>query len=227
MTGAKMTLDRPQIILSALIILSIITIATVLIIFLSNKSCKFTDIEPLQNLYNLNLMNSNDNQTLVGFAGYLMLTKVGVERKFLPLNPKSIQVFGDSDRRSIVLATDCAEINIKIWKTISGVPNESARYNIVRLSMIFTYYDGQDIICSTKKLDLSYETNTHYSCRELNSHPCLARVSSTNPSEGDYIEVARLNLGLEVETDRDISDTKPGIFSKTTTHCPDGNWLSP
>lgn len=183
------------------------------------------DFEPSQNLYNLHLMSSCDNQTLVGFAGYLMLSRTGVERKFLPLTPRSIEVFGDSDRRSIVLATDCAEISIKIWKTTKAA-NGRPKYTIVRLSAVFTDYDGQVIMCSTKKLDLSYDTSTHYSCREMNSYPCLARALIANPSESDYIEVARINLGLEIETDRD-SNTQPGIFSKVTTHCPDGNWLSP
>lgn len=220
-----MNIERSHIVFGALAILSIVAIITVFIGLSINRSCQFIDVEPYQNLYNLHLMDSDNNQTLVGFAGYLMLLKAGVGRMFLPLIPKSIKVFGNSDRRSIVLETDCAEVNIKIWKTNA---TKSSHYGIVRLSANFIDYDGQFTICSTKKLDLEYNTNRYYSCKELNSHPCFARVSNTiQPSEDSYVEVARINLGIEVETDRESADVKPGEFTKPATYCPDGNWLSP
>lgn len=220
-----MIIDRPHIVFGAMALLSIVAIATVFIGLSLNKSCQFVGVEPYQNLYNLHLMNSDDNQTVVGFAGYLMLLKAGVGRMFLPLIPKSIKVFGNSDRRSIMLETDCAQVNIKIWKTNS---TKSSHYTIVRLSANFIDYDGQFTICSTKKLDLDFNTNRYYSCRELNSHPCFARIQNANqPSEDSYVEVARINLGFEVETDRESADVKPGEFLKPATYCSDGNWLSP
>lgn len=193
---------------------TVVSVAVIvgLTIWLISPSCWFIENEPVLELYNMTRVESKDRTALVGFDGYLkILSQASSNKVFLPLSAKSLEVYAEDAQREVIINTDCAKIIVKISQ-----PDNDSTYNLKKITVIFSDENGARKTCFTEPLEIFYKKTAHYSCHRLRTYSCKVK----NP-EGDNSEIAKINLGLEIEAYRDPEKAITGQYSTPADNCID------
>lgn len=189
-----------------------ITVIVGLTIWLILPSCQLIENEPVLELYKMTRVESKDRTALVDFEGYLKISSQASKKVFLPLYAKSLEVYAEDAQREVTINTDCAKIIVKILPT-----DNNPTYSLKKITVIFSDENGAHKTCSTEPLEIYYNKTTHYSCHRLRTYSCRIR----NSEEGDASEIAKINLGLEIEAYRDPEQAISGQYSTPAKNCID------
>lgn len=197
--------------LGGIIGVSLITIVG-LIIWSCSGSCSFSENEPVFDLERMARVESDDHTALMDFEGYLSTERnvtgeASYKQIFLPLSAKSVklvQIYKERGRSDVILATNCAKITFKLQLT-----NDEKNYYAGLFEVEFTDESGVRQACAALSHVYWTRDDSHYSCRELKSYSCL--------DQG--LEIARLNIGLEFEINRDPKKVTSGEYLTRPTGC--------
>lgn len=202
--------ERRICIIGGIIALSVTAIIGYVILL--SRSCQFNGNKPSLDFKNMTRMKLEDGSVLADLEGYLSITN-NEKTLFLPLKVQSMTSTLKNSVPCLEIASDCAKISITF-------ETSRDRYVIDRISANFINNEKVHQECSTNMLEIYWRKDTHYSCRELKTYPCYLRTD-----DGNSTEVAKINIGLELEVGRDVFDSKkqPYCYQKPPIFCFTGN----
>lgn len=189
----------------SLILISAIALIALVAWFNTTSHCEFLGDQPRPDFNNMTRIGFDTGNVLANFEGYLEVTEASKAKSFLPLLAKSIEgkseKSGDNSHGCLITA-DCGLVRL-------GIATIGVDYVINKIQVEFQDKGGAWRVCSTRLLDIHFRQEKHYSCKKLKTYPCTM----------DDGQTATVNLGLELELDRDLTKVTPGEYLRPASPC--------